>query len=251
MTTNGTTTEAPTAPVQQAVARMELGELLDGAVRKAVTAQISAAAKEMAEGVVAQLLTDEVRAGMRETAILEAQVALDPALAPAAKSDTSGESGAETAKGAEPEEETPPPLEFESVELFVEQWLVPLYRRAATQQGETTFRWCPRWWVHGEVHARLSAVWRAFEALRRGEGVENSLFWLVHLDPHMARILDPEGPFKYCSARHGHSNTLVELPVVSAPAGTTTSGYYELPSGLVVPASVRPRPPALPLPEFP
>ncbi|WP_083884362.1 DUF4913 domain-containing protein [Nocardia higoensis] len=37
--------------------------------------------------------------------------------------------------------------------------------------------WCPRWWDHGEVCNRTTALHRAFEALRTGETVESSLFW--------------------------------------------------------------------------
>jgi hypothetical protein len=59
----------------------------------------------------------------------------------------------------------------------------------------------------------------------------------VHLDPMMDRILDPEGPFKYCSVIKGHSTELVALPTVTAPQRREDGTYEDTHahSGLYIP----------------
>ncbi|MBF6138279.1 DUF4913 domain-containing protein [Nocardia otitidiscaviarum] len=230
---------------EQVVPQMELGELLEGAVAKAVSAQINAQAKEIAEGVVAAMLTPEVIAGMRETAIAEAELALNPAPA----TDTAPESGTadapaddEAGDDAEEAEEEPRQLRYATLPEFVEDYVANLYRREVSMRGsEKKLRWCPRWWDHGEVVARFRAMWTAFEALRLGEGVEQSLWWLVHFDPHMDRIFDTDGPFKYCSVADGHNAKLPALPTMPVPAGLFEDGHYDdahvTRAGIFVPAT--------------
>jgi hypothetical protein len=53
-------------------------------------------------------------------------------------------------------------LQFADVGEFVDQLLVPTYRRLLTE----TRLWCARWWLHGEAIARLEGVWRAYERMR-------------------------------------------------------------------------------------
>ncbi|WP_159850511.1 DUF4913 domain-containing protein [Nocardia sp. CY41] len=225
-TDNNASAEAIGSAAAQAIAGIELGELLDSAVRKAVGAQFAAAAKSIAAEVVGAFLTDEVRAQMTETAAHEAELALNPPVE-AARADDGQE-----------DEEQEPQQKYPTVQAFVEQWVSEVYRREVSEHNiETKRRWCPQWWRHGEAKARLEALWNAFEALRQGETVEQSLFWLVHLDPHMTRLFDPEGPFKYCSPNEGHHGHLAALPVVPAPANYSSSdvNQTEHPSGLVIP----------------
>ncbi|WP_280188047.1 MULTISPECIES: DUF4913 domain-containing protein [Nocardia] len=224
------------------VPQMDLPELLETAVQKAVTAEIAAKAKEIAADVVAAMLTPEVLAGMREAAAIETAIALDPGpeiLPPAADGDT-----VMVEEPAEDEDEKPRQL-FSTVEEFVEGWVANLYRRDVTTRNSLA-AWCPRWWEHGEVYARMKTVHRAFEATRTGKGVESSLFWISHLDAHMRVILDPEGPFKYCSAAHGHhrnGESLPVLPTVKPPITSDDPDYAEnsysgaRPSRLVLPTA--------------
>ncbi|WP_306358967.1 MULTISPECIES: DUF4913 domain-containing protein [unclassified Nocardia] len=234
---------APKAAAEQVIPQMELGELLEGAVAKAVSAQIAAQAKEIAEGVVAAMLTPEVIAGMRETAIAEAELALNPTPAPEPAESEPEPEGETAAQAEETEEEEPRQLRYATLPEFVEGYVAALYRREVSVRGsEKTLRWCPRWWEHGEVVARFRAMWTAFEALRLGEGVEQSLWWLVHFDPHMDRIFDTAGPFKYCSVADGHNAKLPALPTTPAPAGIFEDGHYDDAhltggSGIVVPAT--------------
>ncbi|MFI5501134.1 DUF4913 domain-containing protein [Nocardia asteroides] len=247
MTTTENTTEIPAdhtaegellgtgaaAAAAKIVPQMDLSEAMEVAIRKAVTGQLAAKAKTVAEGVLGELLTDEVLAGMRETAILEATLAIDPV--PTVEPEPEPAAEAPAAEEAE-EEEPAPQLRFENAREFVESYVVQVYAREVIVRGsEQRLRWCPQWWEHAEVMARMEVLWRAFEHLRQGKGTEPSEFWLLHLDPHMSRILDTEGPFKYCSVAGGHTEKLLPLPTGDdAPAVTFPSGYYERPSGLVV-----------------
>jgi len=42
---------------------------------------------------------------------------------------------------------------------------------------------------------RLEALWRAWEHLRQDPALGMSVWWRDHADPHMAALLDPDGPF--------------------------------------------------------
>ncbi|MFE2961975.1 DUF4913 domain-containing protein [Nocardia tengchongensis] len=216
MTDNGTPTiEAENsdqaAAAAQVVPDMDLGKLAEDAVRRAVVAQFNAQAKEIAEGVVAKMLTPEVIAGMRQTAIDEAQLALNPAPEPEPEPEP------EPAQEAEEEAAEPPrQKKYPTLKAFVEDYVVHIYRREVSVMGsEKTRRWCPCWWDHGEAISRLKDMWAAFEHLRLGETVEPASWWLVYFDPMMERLFDPEGPFKYCSPA-GHTREMQALPVTPA-----------------------------------
>ncbi|WP_051030219.1 DUF4913 domain-containing protein [Nocardia takedensis] len=229
-TDNPAPTEDATA-AQAVVAQMDLGALLDSATRKAVTAQVNAAAKEIAEGVVADLLTPEVVAGVRETAVNQANAALSPTGA-------EPEPAPEPAAAADGEAEEPKrELRFKTLADFVERYVAQVWRREVSEfQSEKYFRWCPDWHEHGEVVARMEALWAAFEHLRLGETTEMSEFWLSHFGPHMAAILNPQGPFRHCSVEKGHSAELGPLPCKPISVAVNTEGHYtERPSGLFVP----------------
>lgn len=228
--------EALTAAASKVVPQLDLPELLETALLKAVTTQIGAEAKKIADGVVAEMLTPEVRAGMLETARHQTEVALNPIPAdePAPEPETA--TGSAAGGQEEEEEEEERKLEYETVDAFVDQYVAVNYRREIS--GRTpTHRWCPQWFLHGEVKERMTALWVAFEHLRLGKTTEQSAFWLMHFDQHMDRILDANGPFKHCSVREGHSEELGALPTQPMPADLAPSGYETHSSGIIVPAS--------------
>lgn len=249
--TNGETAAAGAAAAQVITAG-ELGELMDAALRKAVAAKFAEAAKDTAAQVVEQFLTDDVRKQMTETAIHAAELALNPPVA-----EPEAEPAAEEEQGEEQEAEEPQ-TEYPDVQTFVQKYVCEVYRREVSDRGvKTQRRWCPQWWRHGEAKARFEALWMAFEALRQGETIEQSIFWLTHFGPTMAALLDPEGPFKYCSVAggHQHQGALVALPVVAAPENYSNSNPAaesepEHPAGLVI-ATVPTRRRVLLRPEFP
>ncbi|MFC9895924.1 DUF4913 domain-containing protein [Nocardia sp. NPDC127579] len=109
------------------------------------------------------------------------------------------------------------PMVHRNVVEFVENYLSLIYRRQVTDISETV--WCPEWWKHAEAVARLDALWRAWEHYRKVPGTGLSVWFLDHADPHMTKLFDPRGPFKYCSVRNGHKDMLSPLPLKSPGKG--------------------------------
>ncbi|OXR40249.1 hypothetical protein B7C42_07674 [Nocardia cerradoensis] len=229
-TTTSTNGAAPTNGAGPAAAQIiptaELGELMDAVVRKAVSAKFAEKAKDIAAEVVEKLLTPEIREQMAETAAHEAELALNPPVV------------------VEPEPEPEPVVvaeekpknEYDNEYDFVQDYVCNVYRReiaGSSRTAKQNFRWCPQWWRHGEARGRLKALWTAFEALRQGETVEQSVFWLTHFGPQMNALMDPEGPFKHCSPEgHNIHGVLAELPMDPWPGETEAEATA---SGLVVP----------------
>ncbi|MFF0547211.1 DUF4913 domain-containing protein [Nocardia thailandica] len=237
--TDNTTAEADLA--EQAAAVMggaDLTAALSSAVRKAVSGQVTAVAKDIASGAIAEFLTDEVVATMRETALLEAEAAVNPDSAAAVAA------AAEPAAAQEEKEEEPRKLHYARLDLFVENYLAHNFRREVSAQGsDRKLRWCPQWWDHGEVVSRLEALWMAWEQLRLGEGPELATWWIQYVDPTMAVLLDTEGPFKYCSAADGHRPKMLKLPTIPAPEGWFVDGHaHDNPEPSAVSGIVLPRP---------
>lgn len=113
--------------------------------------------------------------------------------------------------------DAPPAELLEALAEFVTDVLSPLYAR---QVADTALAvWCPEWFRHPEALSRLDVLRRIYdEAIESGDAAMVSAWWLDHADPHMSRLLDPNGPFKYCSQRNGHKSLLVPLPTAPLPA---------------------------------
>jgi len=109
-----------------------------------------------------------------------------------------------------------PQLYYSSVDVFVREFLAPVYRRSL--EGGRTRTWCPQWWRHAEAITRLDALWRAWEHLRLDPATGMSVWLRDHADHHMAVLMDPDGPFKGCAPEKGHSDRLASLPVEDPPA---------------------------------
>lgn len=117
----------------------------------------------------------------------------------------------------EPTAEASPPAPetyYPSVDVFVSAWLAPTYRR---ELNNRTRIWCPQWWRHGEAIARLEALWRAWEDLRRDPSTGMSVWFRDHADIHMAVLMNPEGPFRGCRVGEGHVDALEPLPLDEPP----------------------------------
>ena len=140
--------------------------------------------------------------------------------------------------------EPPPAPYFATVAEFVEQWLLPSYRRSVRGHDRT---WCPHWWEHPEALSRLDALWRAWEVLRLDPGTGLSVWWRDHCDHHMPVLLDANGPFKGCE--DGHSDRPLDpLPSQPPPDGMFERGLDGLPehtTGAEPRARVKDDPPAL------
>ncbi len=121
------------------------------------------------------------------------------------------------------------PTRYPTVDAWVDNWLLVVYRRPT--RGPQ-FTWCPEWWRHPEAKLRLTALWQTWEAMRL-EPPFGMADWLrVHCDHHMPILLSPDGPFKGCEST-GHSKRAVEqlpsTPDQTAPqdADLTQDAYLQ------------------------
>ncbi len=105
---------------------------------------------------------------------------------------------------------------YKSVVEFVESYLSVAYARDVTTGYHV---WCPQWWQHTEAVVRLDSLWRSWEFHRLDGATGLSEWWIGHADPHMRVLLDPNGPFKACSALRGHRDSIGPLPLQSPPPG--------------------------------
>jgi hypothetical protein len=102
---------------------------------------------------------------------------------------------------------------FPNVGEWVEHYLIPHWRRP-----RHIGKWDERWWEYAEVLSRFEALWRAWEALRLEGMTGMAIFFRDYLDPTMAVITDPNGPFWKVS--DAHDRELPELwPTAPVPAG--------------------------------
>jgi len=107
----------------------------------------------------------------------------------------------------------PPEPVYTAVEEWVTEYFLPMFRR--TLGGE--FRWCARWWQHGEAISRLTSLWHAWEVLRLQPGTGIATWYREHLDHHLPILMGARGPFYQCS-ENAHREPH-EAGVAPAPAG--------------------------------
>lgn len=159
---------------------------------------------------------------------------------PVAHRNVNTESGdAQEAETEEPENIYDDPYSFFAAELH------PLYARVSHKEqeieaGKQRFAWCPQWWRHVEAVTRISALWHAWEKSRLEDGAAMSTWLLDHADRHMDRLLSPDGPFAYCTAKDGHVSSAVPFLVDEYPDGLAdvdTDQY--MPDGTLVHQTAR------------
>lgn len=99
------------------------------------------------------------------------------------------------------------PPTLDQVHSWVAEHISPLVRKiTATGEGGGV-RWCRQWWLHRDAVDRFVALYWVFTELS-----EQATFgWLSvylrdHLDPHLAILCSPFGPFYACSPNR-HSDT--------------------------------------------
>lgn len=111
------------------------------------------------------------------------------------------------------DEPAPKPL-FDDLEPWVTEYFAPIIARRLNK----AVTWCPEWWRHAEVIARLRALWEAWEAARLEGGAEMSAWWYVQVDAHLAVIMDGNsGPLSLCSPEE-HKGLVAPLMTRPAPA---------------------------------
>ncbi|MFB0836157.1 DUF4913 domain-containing protein [Arthrobacter halodurans] len=117
--------------------------------------------------------------------------------------------------GPQEGESAEPKLFFGSVNEFVREHLVHVYRRKVGPQGQ--HRWAAEWWRSAEAISRLESLWRSWEHLRLEGTIGMSVWWLQHADPQMRVLMDPDGPFAPSEDENRGGDA---LPYVEPPTGT-------------------------------
>jgi hypothetical protein len=85
-------------------------------------------------------------------------------------------------------------------------WFAEHFRTIEVTDSRESAPWCPEWWLHPEVNARLWALFLAHQEVVTSESLGAlSDWWLRHWDAHRAVLFNPTtGPFKDCSTTKGH-----------------------------------------------
>jgi hypothetical protein len=123
------------------------------------------------------------------------------------------------------EEEATRPAEmyYPNVVEFVTDRLVHLVQKPTPESGRV---WCPEWYRHASALSRLDGIWRAWEFLRFDPGLGMSTWWVHHVDPNLAALMDPAtGPFARCGDGHDADGNQ-PLPHVPAPEGVFTDQRF-------------------------
>lgn len=112
---------------------------------------------------------------------------------------------------------------FGSVQEWVAGHFALVYRRPVSPAS----RWCASWWDHAEAVCRLEALWRTFEAARL-EPLRGMADWYRDLDPQLAVLTSPAGPFAQCTPeRHSPPRPLPLLPVPPGHWDVTRTDAHE------------------------
>jgi Domain of unknown function (DUF4913) len=133
------------------------------------------------------------------------------------------------APGTEPADdaEAPEPV-YTAVEDWVIDYFLPMFRR--TLGGE--YRWCARWWQHGEAISRLTALWHAWEVLRLQPGTGIASWYRDYLDHQLPILMGARGPFYQCSEtahREPREADVIPAPEEWWDAGTEDAASPRLP----------------------
>lgn len=100
--------------------------------------------------------------------------------------------------------------QFPSPGHFAHDYLFRLFERQVTDTTDAV--WCPEWWNHPEAVQRVWLLWLTYETAAAAGSEALSRWMLTHAHQHMQQLWSPTGPFRYCSARHGHKPLLGPLP---------------------------------------
>ena len=92
----------------------------------------------------------------------------------------------------------PGPVDLAVLAEWVRVHIAEVYIRPVGGQQ----RWCAAWWQHPEAVIRLEACRRAWTRLVTPDDPTGMSVWLRdHLDPALAALLAPTGPFRLCEAQ--------------------------------------------------
>jgi hypothetical protein len=110
---------------------------------------------------------------------------------------SSGAASGAPGAGAKSKEKDKPEPTFKSFLEFVNFLFT---RKLIARRPGGAVAWCPQWYKHAEVIARLMTVWDEFEKAKVAKTTSD---WFLHcLDPHLAVIFNKNnGPFMACTEK--------------------------------------------------
>lgn len=179
-----------------------------------VLAELSLAAADhtdAAQGAPADVvpagLTVDIEAAMQ---LRQAHLDTDPAPPVPNSTDMSGQArGRPTSGGGQTAEVALPDLD--TLHAWVDIQVAPRVRKTTTTGEGGGVRWCRQWWHHQEAVERFTALFLTHGQLSAsGEPTWLSVYLRDHVDPHLATLTSPYGPFYACSPRK-HSSAIEPL----------------------------------------
>lgn len=113
-------------------------------------------------------------------------------------------------------------------------WFAEHFRTVEVTDSRESPPWCPEWWLHPEVNARLWALFLAHQEVETSESLGAlSDWWLRHWDAHRAVLFNGQtGPFKDCSITKGHLAQRTRNTNISAIAAVLPPDEWQPPVGL-------------------
>lgn len=108
-------------------------------------------------------------------------------------------------------------LAYPHAEAWVQEWLLPHYRRNPQQR-----RWDPQWWRYEEISTVLEALWETWEHMRWEGATGMIVFFRDYFWPTMDVITSPDGPLWSFNAER-RQNVPNAWPVEPAPEGYFTA----------------------------
>jgi hypothetical protein len=138
-----------------------------------------------------------------------------------------GAAAVPTADSDDQEQPAAPPLilklsgeeydqELAALAIWVEYVLVPVYLGEVSSVAP----WCSQWYDHPQAVARLHALWLAWQELttpQAGGYTGPSVWHRDHLDPTIAQLRSPQGPFATCTTNPNRPNHSLPPPPSVAP----------------------------------
>ncbi|MFE3197785.1 DUF4913 domain-containing protein [Embleya sp. NPDC059237] len=118
--------------------------------------------------------------------------------------------------------------ELAALRMWVEDLLLPVYGR----ETSTNRPWCSQWQEHPEAVVRLHGLWLAFQQLTDADaGLTGPATWhRDYLDPTLAQLRDPAGPFGACTTNAARPNHRLLAGPAAAPVATLAPALVDLPS---------------------
>lgn len=164
---------------------------------------------------VAELAQQAMEAAMQQR---EVALGTDPGSAPTTVDEPRESADAEPAK-------RPTRPDLDVLYAWVETHIGPLVRKTTTTGEGGGIRWCRSWWNHHDAIERFSALHIVFTELSE----QNTLSWLSaylrdHLDPHLATLTSPVGPFHACTPT---KHTDIATPLGTAALDLVTGNSPE------------------------